>query len=306
MGASVGATSRSMPSSGEVVGSSMVALLPDRCTFGAIGFTPELFECCARELDALGSLETVAPDVEQPFWVERFDALLVALTPPFPESVATFCRVRRHHPLVPLIVLAEGVDANFAAELLKCGAEDFLLLPLAPEALRHKVRRALGDAVGPAFAIPEFAAFQPRAFDENQRHCFRVVVPPDFAVTGMFPGPVERPLEVKDLSIETEQSPGGMQVATDRATARRLPFDQWNRRREIDVSVQLPTGSALTVRARLVPGLRHAPDGSIRFAIEYWVSRPAEKERFRRYWVEAQRRARRAQLSTPNRRAVRK
>jgi hypothetical protein len=40
--------------------------------------------------------------------------------------------------------------------------------------------------------------------------------------------------------------------------------------------------------------LRNAPDGSIRFAVEYWVTRPAEKERFRRYWVEAQRRIRKA------------
>jgi len=284
----------------------MVAPLPDRCTLGAIGFSPELLEHCAKELDALGTLEMVPTDVEQLFGVERFDALLVALHAPLSESIAKFCSVRRSHPLVPLIAMAEGVDANFAAELLKCGAEDFLLLPPAPEALRHKIRRTLGEAVGPAFEVPEFAAFRPRAFDENQRHCFRVNIPPDFAVASTFPGPIDRPLEVKDLSIETEQSPGGMQVATDRATARRLPFDQWNRRREIDVAVQLPTGSPLMTRARLVPGLRNAPDGSIRFAIEYWVSRPTEKERFRRYWVEAQRRTRRAQLSQPNRRAVRK
>jgi len=284
----------------------MVAPLPDRCTLGAIGFSPELLEHCSRELDALGSLEAVPTDVEQFFGVERFDALIVALAPPFAASIAKFCSVRRSHPLVPLIAMADGVDADFAAELLKCGAEDFLSMPPEPQVLRHKIRRALGEAVGPAFEIPEFAAFRPREFDANLRHCFRVTVPPDFAVASTFPGPIDRPLEVKDLSIETEQSPGGMQVATDRATARRLPFDQWNRRREIDVSVQLPTGSPLTARARLVPGLRNAPDGSIRFAIEYWVSRPAEKERFRRYWVEAQRRTRRAQLSTPNRRAVRK
>lgn len=284
----------------------MVAPLPDRCTLGAIGFDPESFERCARELEPLGALEPVSAGAEQLFGVERFDALLIALTPPFAESVAKFCSVRRGHPLVPLIAMADGVDANFAAELLKCGAEDFISLPPDPDALRHKVRRALGDTVGPAFQIPEFAAFLPRRFDENQRHCYRVPVLPDFAVVSTFPGPIDRPLEVKDLSIETEKAPGGMQVATDRATARRLPFDQWNRRGEIEVAVQLPTGSPLTTRARLVPGLRNAPDGSIRFAIEYWVSRPAEKERFRRFWVEAQRRARRAQLSQPNRRAVRK
>lgn len=284
----------------------MVAPLPDRCTFGAIGFTPELLEHCSKELEPLGTLETVPTDAEQLFGVERFDALLITLHAPFSESIGKFCGVRRSHPLVPLIVLADGVDANFAAELLKCGAEDFLSLPPLPGALGHKIRRALGDAAGPAFDVPEFAAFRPREFDANQRRCFRVTVPPDFAVASTFPGPIDRPLEVKDLSIETEQAPGGMQVATDRATARRLPFDQWNRRREIDVAVQLPTGSPLTARARLVPGLRHGPDGSIRFAIEYWVTRPAEKERFRRYWVEAQRRQRRAQMSQPNRRAVRK
>jgi hypothetical protein len=58
--------------------------------------------------------------------------------------------------------------------------------------------------------------------------------------------------------------------------------------------VQLPSGSPIKARGRLIPGLRHGGDGSIRFAVEYWLTRPAEKERFRRYWVEAQRRARRA------------
>ena len=275
----------------------MVAPLPERSTLGAIGFSPELLDWCSRELEAIGSLEAVPSEPGQLFGAERFDALLVVLTPPLSDSLASFSSVRRSHALVPLIALAEGVDANFAAELLKCGAEDFLSLPPSAEALRHKVRRALGDAVGPAFDVPEFAAFKPRLFDENQRHCFRVNIPPDFAVASTFPGPVERALEVKDLSIETESAPGGMQISADRATARRLPFDQWNRRREIEVTVQLPTGSPITARARLVPGLRHGPDGSIRFAIEYWVARPAEKERFRRYWAEAQRRTRRTQMS---------
>lgn len=228
------------------------------------------------------------------------DAVIVALSPPLSESMARFSRIRRAYPLVPLLVLAPGVDGNFAAELLKCGAEDFLMLPPDPDALVRKVRRLLGEATGPAFDTPEFAAFRPREFDQNQRHCFRVHVLPDFAVCSTFPGPVERALDVKDLSIETEPSPGnlqpgGMQIAADRTMARLLPFDQWQRRREIEVLVQLPSGSPIKTRARVLPGLRPAPDGSIRFALEYWVARPAEKERFRRYWVEAQRRARRGQ-----------
>lgn len=117
---------------------------------------------------------------------------MVALGEPISADLGSFSTLRRQHPLLPLLVLAHGVDANFAAELLKCGAEDFLLLPSAPEALKHKVRRALGEVVGPAFDTPEFAAFKPRDFDENQRHCFRVNVPPDFAVASIFPGPVDR------------------------------------------------------------------------------------------------------------------
>jgi hypothetical protein len=275
----------------------MVAPSPDRSTLGAIGFPPGLLESCARVLEPIGSLEPIAIDPEPVLGARRFDALLIMLTTPFEDSVAAFCSVRRQHVLLPLIAFAEGVDANFSAELLKCGAEDFLLLPPSPDALRHKVRRALGIAVGPAFEGPEFAAFRPRDFDANQRRCFRVSIPPDFAVASTFPGPIDRPLEVKDLSIETKNAPGGMQIAADRATARRLPFDQWNRRREIELSVQLPTGAPITTRARIIPGLRSAPDGSIRFAVEYWVDRPAEKERFRRYWVEVQRRARRSQMS---------
>jgi hypothetical protein len=272
----------------------MVAPIPDRSTLGAIGFTPELFERCAKELREICNLELVPNESQHLFGVDRFDAMLVALTPPLEDSIGTLSNLHRNHPLVPLLALAEGVDANFATELLKCGAEDFLLLPPSPDALRHKVRRALGEATGPAFDLPEFASFKPLESAANKRHCFRVHIPPDFAVASSFPGPVERALEVKDLSIETENGPGGMQIAADRSTARRLPFDQWSRRREIPVSVQLPSGTPIKAVARLVPGLRCAPDGTIRFAVEYWVTRPAEKERFRRYWVEAQRRARRA------------
>jgi hypothetical protein len=272
---------------------------PDRSRLGGIGFSPELFARCAELLDDIATLERVDPTPDTPWRADTFALLMVALGEPLSAGLGSFSALRRQHPLLPFLVLAHGVDANFAAELLKCGAEDFLLLPPAPEALKHKVRRALGEVVGPAFDTPEFAAFKPRDFDANQRHCFRVNVPPDFAVASIFPGPVDRPLEVKDLSIETEKAPGGLQVAADRSTARRLPFDQWNRRREIELSIQLPTGSPIAARARLIPGLRNAPDGSIRFAVEYWVSRPPDKERFRRYWVEAQRRMRRGRKSSP-------
>jgi hypothetical protein len=274
-----------------------MAVPPDRITLGAIGLSQELLAHCQAALSAVATLEALPEDgLSLP--ARGCELLLVALAQPLAESMPGFSRLRQLHPLLPFLVLAEGVDGNFVAELLKCGAEDFLLLPPSPEALLRKVKRLLGEAVGPAFDSPEFAVFRPREFDVNQRHCFRVHVPSDFAVSSTFPGPIDRALDVKDLSIETELAPGalqpgGMQIAAERAMARRLPFDQWQRRREIDLLVQLPSGSPIKARGRVLPGLRHAPDGSIRFAVEYWVSRPAEKERFRRYWVEAQRRARR-------------
>jgi len=272
----------------------MTAPSPDRCTLGVVGFSDELLHTCGPLLETVAVIERLEHGAEKTWRPDALGAFVIALRDPLAESVGELCALRRANPLVPFLVLAANVDANFAAELLKLGADDFLLLPPAPEALLHKVRRLLGDVLGPAFEAPELAAFKPRDFDQNERRCFRVNVPPDFAVASTFPGPVERPLEVKDLSIETETGPGGMQIAADRATARRLPFDQWNRRREIELNVQLPSGTPIVARARLVPGLRHSADGSIRFAVEYWVTRPAEKERFRRYWVEAQRRMRRA------------
>jgi hypothetical protein len=275
---------------------------PDRSRIFCSGLNHDLLAHCGALLAELATLEPLGEDalLQTTPRVAGFDALIVALAPPLSESMGRFSQLRRSFPLVPLLVLAEGVDGNFAAELLKCGAEDFLMLPPDPDALLRKVRRLLGEATGPAFDTPEFAAFRPREFDVNQRHCFRVHVPADFAVSGTFPGPIERALDVKDLSIETEPNPGnhqpgGMQISADRNMARRLPFDQWQRRREIELVVQLPSGSPIKARARVLPGLRPAPDGSIRFAVEYWVARPAEKERFRRYWVEAQRRARRGQ-----------
>jgi CheY-like chemotaxis protein len=271
---------------------------PERSRLGASGFSDELFAHCRAALSEIAVLERLAAETNTLALPAHFDALLIVLGSPLVDSMASFCQLRHAYPLVPLLVLAEGVDGNFVAELLKCGAEDFLLLPPSPEALARKVQRMVGVAAGPVFDLPEFAAFRPRDSDVNQRHCFRVSVPADFSVSSTFPGPVERALDVKDLSIETERAPGsvqpgGMQIAAERALARRLPFDQWQRRREIELTVQLPSGSPIKARARLIPGLRHGGDGSIRFAVEYWLTRPAEKERFRRYWVEAQRRARR-------------
>jgi DNA-binding response OmpR family regulator len=273
--------------------------IPERSSLGASGFSDELFAHCSTALAEIAALERLSTEPGALSLPVRVDALLVALGRPLTDSMAAFSRLRHAYPLVPLLVLAEGVDGNFVAELLKCGAEDFLLLPPSPEALARKVQRMLGEASGPVFDLPEFDAFRPREIDINQRHCFRVSVPTDFSVSSIFPGPVERALDVKDLSIETERAPGslqpgGMQISAERAMARRLPFDQWHRRREIELTVQLPSGSPIKARGRLIPGLRHAGDGSIRFAVEYWLTRPAEKERFRRYWVEAQRRARRA------------
>lgn len=278
-----------------------MALPSERGVLGASGLNAELLELCRTVLNEVAVVEPL-PEEGLPLPATNWAALVIALERPLAESMVRFSRLRQAYPLLPLLVLAADVDGNFAAELLKCGAEDFLMLPPTPPALLHKVRRMLGESSGPAFDTPEFAAFRPREFDVNQRHCFRVPVPPDFAVSSTFPGPVDRALDVKDLSIETELSPGtaqpgGMQIAAERAMARRLPFDQWQRRREIELIVSLPSGSPIKARGRVLPGLRNAADGSIRFAVEYWVARPAEKERFRRYWVEAQRRARRSSSS---------
>jgi hypothetical protein len=260
----------------------------------AVGLSEELLAECRSALHGVAQIDPLPGASERALSSREIDALVVALSPPLVDSMAVFSELRRQHPLIPFLVVAQDVDANFAAEILKCGADDLVMLPPAPGVLRHKVRRMLGEASGAAMNSAEFAAFRAREFDVNSRRCFRVIVPPDFPISSTFPGPIDRALDVKDLSIETEQAPGGLQIATDREMARRLPFDQWQRRSEIEVVVQLPSGSPVKARARLIPGLRTATDGSIRFAVEYWLARPAEKERFRRYWVEAQRRMQRA------------
>lgn len=270
--------------------SAMMAVPPDRRFAGAVGLSEDLFQTCSATLEGIVTLEPLPSTVDVAFRRDAYTLIVVGLSAPLESSVAEFCALRRAYPLVSFLVLARDLDANLAVELLKLGAEDFLLVPPDLAALKHKVRRMLGEASGPAFERAELAAFRPREFDQNERRCFRVNVLPDFSVATIFPGPIDRPLDVKDLSIETDAGPGGMQVCADLHTARRLPFDQWGRRREIDVTVRLPTGSPVVARGRLVPGLRNAGDGTIRFAIEYWVTRPADKERFRRYWVEAQRR----------------
>src|ERR1043166_8146347 len=128
---------------------------PERGRLAASGLTDELLGQCRSILEEVASLDALpAPDVVTTS--PTFDGVLVMLGCPLSESMQSLSRLRQAFPLTPLLVLAEGVDANFVAELLKCGAEDFLMLPPAPDALLRKVRRILGEATGPAFDTPEF------------------------------------------------------------------------------------------------------------------------------------------------------
>src|SRR5262245_8937645 len=112
---------------------------------GASGLDAELLALCQNVLSEVAVIEPLPEDglsLPSTAWA----ALLIGLERPLAESMVRFSRLRQAYPLLPLLVLAEDVDGNFAAELLKCGAEDFLMLPPTPSALLHKVRRMLGES----------------------------------------------------------------------------------------------------------------------------------------------------------------
>jgi DNA-binding NtrC family response regulator len=74
---------------------------------------------------------------------ERFDAILLDLQLPDGNSLEWIPELKASHPAMPIIILTGMSDVPTAVNAIKCGAENFLIKPVAMDALKVILQRCL-------------------------------------------------------------------------------------------------------------------------------------------------------------------
>lgn len=206
---------------------------------------------------------------------------------------------RARLPAIPVILLAAHVDPDFAVELVKCGADDLLVVPPDPDGLRGKVLRALLGRPGPAFGWPALAPLSPRASDPdhatNVRCCYRASVPEHLQSVAVVDGAPKVSLIVRDLSVEVGERPAGMLLEMPVEAASRLPIADWMRGTPVSLVLRLGDDpSCIPVTARMRGPLRPGPQRSRTFGVQFTAAHAKDRERLQRFWMRCQRPVRKA------------
>ncbi|CAM3131879.1 diguanylate cyclase [Corallococcus sp. ZKHCc1 1396] len=88
------------------------------------------------------AVATVA-DAKAALSAERFDAVVTDLILPGGDGMEVLRHVRERHPGVEVVVITGLDKVAPAVRAIKSGAAEYLVKPVAPEALQHALRRAL-------------------------------------------------------------------------------------------------------------------------------------------------------------------
>jgi len=88
---------------------------------------------------AVGTLQ----EAREALATDRFDAVVTDLILPGGDGMEVLRHVREHHPGVEVVVITALEKVDPAVRAIKSGAAEYLVKPVAPEALQHAVRRAL-------------------------------------------------------------------------------------------------------------------------------------------------------------------
>jgi CheY-like chemotaxis protein len=253
------------------------------------GATPILRQCQTP----LREYATVEPGTLTSAGEQRWDLVLLALPERVDAAVVSYARARAKFPATPLILLGADLDADTAVELIKCGADDYLSLPIDAGALGRKVRRAIGSFDGPAFDRPELSPLKrTQSSTRNRRHCYRATLSDDFSLQAIIraeAGSISA--RVVNLSIKTEGWLGGMLLELPTDARERLPADVPTEGQPLPITVVLSDGDdPIPLRTRVVlGGLRSSPEGLELVAVQYQTRGPADEGRFQAIWLDAQR-----------------
>ncbi len=265
---------------------------------GLLGGDDALLLTCAEALGNHGEVVALTLQDDELKWAP-VQILLVSVPAPLDKGIAFFARCCERDPRKAVIAMGRELEADIAVELVKCGADDFVSMPIQPDALVRKIHRALNIASpGPAFSWP---ALEPLALlggrkpyrGANRRWCFRAKPSGDFRarVTTQV-GKKQFTLDIDDISIVTEGWPGGILLRVDRQEGEELPFEQWEHGRAATMLIHLPTGASVKVVARVVPGTRRQSVKTTRFAVQYTTDIPSDVNLLQAFWTECQRRER--------------
>lgn len=82
-------------------------------------------------------------EARQALAADRFDAVVTDLILPGGDGMEVLRHVREFHPGVEVVVITGLDKVDPAVRAIKSGAAEYLVKPVAPEALQHAVRRAL-------------------------------------------------------------------------------------------------------------------------------------------------------------------
>ncbi|RKH11342.1 diguanylate cyclase [Corallococcus praedator] len=97
-------------------------------------------------LTAAGHIVTAVPtvaDAKAALSAERFDAVVTDLILPGGDGMEVLRHVRERYPGVEVVVITGLDKVAPAVRAIKSGAAEYLVKPVAPEALQHALRRAL-------------------------------------------------------------------------------------------------------------------------------------------------------------------
>ncbi|MFP2910980.1 diguanylate cyclase [Pyxidicoccus sp. 3LFB2] len=97
-------------------------------------------------LTAVGHVVTAVGTLQEAREVlaaDRFDAVVTDLILPGGDGMEVLRYVRERHPGVEVVVITGLDKVDPAVRAIKSGAAEYLVKPVAPEALQHAVRRAL-------------------------------------------------------------------------------------------------------------------------------------------------------------------
>lgn len=228
------------------------------------------------------------------------EGLIQVFTDPPEPSVRFFAQCMEKFPHMPVLGVS-NLDAMHVIELLKCGMSDHMTPPLDGEVLRRKLKRMLARESGTVLdsavlgVLPKSDQLESK---RQKRTCARSDVfdqfPARVAVAGVM-------LKVVDISVLTDDAPGGLGLLADPVATKKLPLSQWTSATMVQIGLHVPAeicAQPIPGRARVVRISPRPPLGTS-IAFQYWLDRLRDESLVQRFWMKCQLLQRNAAMAKP-------
>jgi hypothetical protein len=269
-----------------------------------LGADEGLLSACATALDQVATVTAVLNEERD---LAQASLLLFVLREPIESGTAHIARLRLTRRRLPLVVLATGIQANAAVELVKCGVADLLTLEGAPPrphglALRRKVERVLWRrgalTLDDPALVPLSTLFGPDAAaayafgNSNRRQCYRAHTSTRTAAVLLLSAPHgELRCTIDDISVATEEQSGGVRVRAEPTVAAKMPLSAWQRGSEISGTFQLGgEREPIPVRLRVIRIEGGTGGVQASLALQYIPLDPRHEQQLQRFWMRCQQR----------------